>query len=78
MRSFRLNIYCSGVLEKEEDTKVLESLAEIVGPLACVVCRKATLRQPKEILRDKLAWQAAKICCTSCDNLEGNSFFFYH
>ena len=58
-------------MEKEENTKVLECLAEIAGPLACVVSRKAVLKQPRDIVRDKLAWQTVKIACTSCDNLEG-------
>ena len=68
------NLYISSdLLEKEENTEVLECLAEIAGPLACVVSRKALLKQPTDIVRDKLAWQAVKISCTSCNNLEGDS-----
>ena len=60
-------------MKKEKDSTVLESLATVVGPLACVVSRKAALKQPTEIVKDKLAWQCVNIACTSCDNLEGIS-----
>ncbi|XP_064619014.1 serine/threonine-protein kinase ATR-like [Lineus longissimus] len=59
-------------LVKETCTKVSCELAQIYGPLACVVSRKAVLQSPAGPDFSRPLYELMELKCTSCDPLPDN------